>query len=302
MTEHRPPTKLFCFGFGYCACTLAARLARPESELGPITIAGTQRTPAHTEPAPVQVVPFEGTSRAAPVTAALAGATHVLLSVPPDASGDPALRWHAADLAALPSLVWIGYLSTIGVYGDAGGAVVTEQTPTNPSSDRGRRRVLAEDQWRQFGQTHQKRVEIFRLPGIYGPGRSAIDTVRNGTARRIVKPGQVFNRIHVTDIAAVLERAMARAQANVSALFDIFNVTDDEPAPPQDVIAYAAGLLSVPVPPEIPFDAATLSPMAQSFYAENKRASNAHLKATLGITLTYPTYHAGLAGIRRNLG
>jgi nucleoside-diphosphate-sugar epimerase len=290
-----PSSKLFCFGYGYCAEVLATRLGAQSMQ-----IAGTRRTVPATMSSAVKLAAFDGQARASAVAELLAGATHVLLSIPPDANGDPALRWHGRDLAALSSLAWIGYLSTVGVYGDAGGGKIDETAPLNPQSQRGARRMLAEQQWRAFGRESGKRVEVFRLPGIYGPGRSALDSVRDGTARRIVKPGQVFNRIHVADIAAALQRAMALASAGQVPAFDTFNVVDDEPAPPQDVVAYAAKLLGVPPPPEIPFADAQLSPMAQSFYGESKRVDNERLKSALGVTLTYPTYREGLTAILRD--
>ncbi len=288
-------SKLFCFGYGYCAEVLAERLRAT-----PLQIAGTRRTVAATAGGTIGLAAFDGKARAPAVSSLLADTTHVLLSIPPDAEGDPALRWHGTDLAALSSLVWIGYLSTIGVYGDTSGAKIDETAPLNPQSLRGARRVLAEQQWRAFGRESGKRVEAFRLPGIYGPGRSALDSVRDGTARRIVKPGQVFNRIHVADIAATLARAMALASAGKVPAYDTFNVVDDEPAPPQDVVAYAAELLGVPLPPEIPFSDAQLSPMAQSFYGESKRVENGRLRSALGVTLAYPTYREGLAAILRD--
>jgi dTDP-4-dehydrorhamnose reductase len=283
------PTQLFCFGFGYCASALAARL-------GAAHIVGTQRAPGGPVVGNTRLLSFDGTMRSPLVAEQLAGSTHVLLSVPPDADGDPVLRWHGADLAALASLRWVGYLSTVGVYGDADGAWVDETTPPLPASERGRRRLAAERQWQAFGKANRKRVEIFRLPGIYGPGRSAIEAVRAGTARRLVKPNQVFNRIHVADIAAALDRAMEFATADIALPFDTFNLTDDEPAPPQDVVAYAAKLLGVPPPPEQDFDTAVLTPMARSFYGESKRVSNARLKTCLDLTLRYPNYREGLAG------
>ena len=295
--------KLFCFGFGYCAEALMARLqtARLQTAIpdAAFSVAGTRRIVPQTQTGPVALAAFDGRARTPVVAELLTGTTHLLVSIPPDADGDPALRWHASDLAALTSLVWIGYFSTVGVYGDAAGGVVDETSPLKPQSPRGARRVLAEEQWRAFGRETGKRVEVFRLPGIYGPGRSALDTVRDGTARRIIKPGQVFNRIHVADIAGTLERAMTLATASRSLLVDTFNVVDDEPAPPQDVITYAAHLLCVTPPPEIPFADAQLSPMAQSFYGESKRVSNVRLKSALGVKLMYPTYREGLAALHR---
>ena len=285
------PQKLFCFGFGYTAAALAAQL-----DPAAWSLAGTRRHPA-TAPG---VVAFDGARRESVVATALRDTTHVLLSIPPTAEGDPALHHHAADIAALPSLRWIGYLSTIGVYGDTGGAWVDETGAVQPHSDRGERRARAEEAWRDFGRSTGKRVEIFRLPGIYGPGRSAIDQLRAGTARRIIKPGQVFNRIHVADIAAALACAMALASDRSHLPFDTFNLVDDEPAPPQDVIAFAAILLGVPIPPDQPFDTASLSPMARSFYAESKRVSNARMKQVLGVSLRYPTYREGMRAIIAN--
>ena len=178
---------------------------------------------------------------------ALATATHVLISVPPGSTGDRVLGCHRADLAAAPRLAWIGYLSTVGVYGDHGGAWVDETTPATPGTERSRRRLAAEQGWLALGRESGRQVQVFRLAGIYGPGRSAIDSIRDGTARRIVKPGQVFNRIHADDIASALEAAMTGRGRHA-----IYNVADDEPAPPQDVIAYAAALLAVAPPPASP--------------------------------------------------
>ena len=202
------------------------------------------------------------------------------------------LRHHSREIAKAHDVRWIGYLSTVGVYGDFGGAWVDEDTPPKPGSERTVRRLAAETAWRDFGANHDRAVRIFRLAGIYGPGRSAIDDLFAGTARRIVKPGQVFNRIHVEDIAAVLETAAANGGAHA-----VYNVTDNEPAPPQDVVAYAARLIGQDPPPETPFETAALSPMGFSFYSENRRVRNARLRDDLGVDLTYPSYREGLAAI-----
>jgi nucleoside-diphosphate-sugar epimerase len=282
--------RLFCFGLGYSALHLARRLRKDGWH-----IAGTARTAegaAAFAREGVAPLVFDGTRPGAGVREALQEATHVLVSVPPDAAGDPVLEHHAADIAAATSVGWIGYLSTVGVYGDRGGAWVDEDSSTNPTSERSRRRVAAEEAWRAFGNREHKRVQIFRLAGIYGPGRSAIDRLRAGTAQRIVKPGQVFNRVHVDDIARVLHAAMTRTGS-----FAVYNVADDEPAPPQDVIAYAARLLQLPFPPEIAIEEAELSPMAMSFYVENKRISNARLRADLGVELEFPSFREGLRAI-----
>jgi nucleoside-diphosphate-sugar epimerase len=224
--------------------------------------------------------------------AALEGMTHLLVSTAPEASGDPVLA--ALERTALPDLAWIGYLSTTGVYGDHRGAWVTEDSELRPVSLRSQRRVAAEMAWMQFGLKRNAAVQIFRLAGIYGPGRSQLDSLRDGTARRIVKPGQVFSRIHVEDIASVVMQGIAHPKIS-----GVFNVCDDEPAAPADVTAFAAGLLGMEPPPLEDFDAAktTMSEMGLSFWADNKRVANAKMKAALGMRLKYPTYREGLAAI-----
>jgi nucleoside-diphosphate-sugar epimerase len=194
------------------------------------------------------------------------------------------------DIAAQASrLDWLGYLSTTGVYGDARGDWVDESAPLTPATERGRRRVNAEASWSAIPDLP---LHIFRLAGIYGPGRGPFAKVRDGTARRIIKPGQVFSRIHVEDIAQVLEASMLNPEAGT-----VFNLCDDDPAPPQDVIAHAADLLDMEIPPETPFEEADLSPMARSFYSESKRVRNDRIKTDLGVTLKYPDYRAGLAAV-----
>jgi nucleoside-diphosphate-sugar epimerase len=278
----RSRATLLCFGFGYSARALARRLGRDW------TVAGTSREGG------------EGTSRfdrthSLPAEA-FAGVTHILVSVPPDELGDPALDIHAADIAAMPSLGWLGYLSTTGVYGDRSGDWVDETSELRPSGERGRRRVAAEGAWLDLSHRRGVPVHIFRLAGIYGPGRSPFDALRAGTAKRVtpdeLRPGQVFSRIHVDDLAAVLQASMARLRPGA-----IYNVCDDEPAAPADVVAHAAALLGIPPPPLTPFAEAGLSPMARSFYDDNKRVSNALIKRELGVMLRYPDYRAGLAAI-----
>lgn len=286
MTQH-----LLCVGMGYSARALSRRLAS----------AGWRVTGSATGPdgmarimaAGWNAIAFDGTVASAALGAAIRTATHLVVSAAPGEAGDPLLRCHAGDIAAAPDLAWIGYLSTIGVYGDHQGRWVDETAAPTPGSARSRQRVAAETAWTDFARQSCKRVQIFRLAGIYGPRRSAIDNLREGAARRIVKPGQIFNRIHVEDIAGTLEAAIGQPDARHT----IYNVTDDEPAPPQDVVAYAAALLNLPVPPDIPFENAQLSPMGLSFYGENKRVSNARIKTDLGVVLRFPTYREGLAGI-----
>lgn len=283
---------LFCFGFGYSAAVLARRLAAKGWAISGTTTQPEKATALRNEG--YRAFLFDGNAGTADVENALRGANHVLLSIPPDAGGDPALNVYGDAIASNSSISWIGYFSSVSVYGDAQGRWVDETTPLNPATERGRRRHLAEQAWIEFGRASGKTIVIFRLPGIYGPGRSAIDQLRAGKARRVFKPGQLTNRIHVDDIATAVEASLALMGGPF-----IFNVTDDLPAPPQDVIAYAAEILGVPCPP--PTDPAdeSLSPMARSFYAESKKVSNALMKAKLGIVLAYPTYAEGLKAIAR---
>jgi nucleoside-diphosphate-sugar epimerase len=278
--------RLLVFGLGYSASRFVERHGAAFD-----AVVGTRReTGAAPVPDASEIIAFDG-HRATPALAeAVAAATHILVSIAPDKAGDPVLRSFGDAIATAPGLVWIGYLSTIGVYGDFGGAWVDEETPIRPSRDRNLRRAEAERDWLDLGRRIARPVQVFRLAGIYGPGRSAIDNVRDGTARRIVKPGQLFNRIHVDDIAGAIMAGLARPGVG-----PVVNVADDEPAPPQDVVAYAAGLLGVDPPPETPFDEAELSPMGRSFYSENKRVSNRRLRDGLGHDLLYPTYREGLA-------
>ena len=282
-----PSPHLFCFGLGYSAAALAkALLARGWR------VTGTCRDAARADAlramgiAPVifdRDRPIDGLDRH------LAAATHLLSSVPPDETGDPVLDVHGPAIAAAsPHLAWIGYLSTTGVYGDRAGGWVDEQSALEPTGERGRRRVAAEAGWRALPNP----AHLFRLAGIYGPGRSALDTVRSGKARRILKPGQIFSRIHVEDIAQVILASMARPDPGAA-----YNVCDDDPADPAEVIAFACDLLGVPPPPEVPFETAALSPMARSFYDDNKRVKNDRIKRELDVQLTYPSYRAGLRAL-----
>jgi len=269
---------LLCFGFGYSASTLARRLLARGW-----TVRGTSRDPAKRATEGVTLYPFD---RDTPLPAdAFEGVTHLLTSIAPDEAGDPVLDVEGARLRTLPALAWAGYLGTTAVYGDRAGAWVDETADLAPTSARGRRRVEAERAWLASGLP----VHVFRLAGIYGPGRSAVEQLRAGTARRIVKPGQVFSRIHVEDIATVLEASINRPNPGA-----VYNVCDDEPAPPQDVVAYAAERLGVAVPPDLPFETAELSAMARSFYADNRRVSNARIKDELGVDLAFATYRTGI--------
>ena len=279
--------RLFCFGYGYSAESLVRRLSARD-----VAAAGTRTNLPETPEPAVELVVYKGDAASADVRRLLAGTTHLLVSIPPDLEGDVVLRHFREDIAALPDLAWVGYLSTIGVYGDHRGAWVDEETPTRPTSERSLRRLQAEQAWLRFRGESGKRVEIFRLSGIYGPGRSVLDNLKTGTARRIIKPYQVFNRIHVDDIARVLAAAIDKDAGHA-----IYNVSDDEPAPPEDVVAYAAELLGLPLPPAVAFEAADLTGMAASFWAESKRVRNARIREDLGVELLYPTYREGLRAL-----
>lgn len=280
------PGSLFVFGLGYSAERLGrALLARGWR------VAGTTREEvraAELREAGFEVHRFDRDRPLADPTSILAGTTHLLSSVPPDAIGDPVLDRHGPDLVRLDGVTWAGYLSTTGVYGDRGGGWVDETSPLEPTGERGRRRAAAEAAWLGLGLP----MHVFRLAGIYGPGRSALDTVRAGRAKRVHKPGQVFSRIHVDDIVAVLLASIAQPNPGTA-----YNVCDDEPAPPAEVVEHACRLLGVDPPPLVPFDEAELGPMARSFWADSKRVSNRRIREELGVTLAYPTYREGLGAL-----
>ena len=288
-THPMTPGTLFCFGLGFSARVLAARLHR--QGWGVIGTSRSLQKAADLAALGYDSHVFDGS---APLSdpSVLAPATHMLISVPAEDEADAVLRWHAADIARLPNLKWLGYLSTTGVYGDRKGDWVDEATPINPTQGRSRRRAEAEAGWLKLQAEHGVPVHVFRLAGIYGVGRNQLEGVKRGTAHRINKPGQVFCRIHVEDIAQVLEASMARPNPGA-----IYNVADDAPAPPQDVVKYAADLLGITPPPEIPFDQAQLSPMAASFYADSRRVHNDRIKTELGVALKYPTYREGLKAL-----
>lgn len=218
----------------------------------------------------------------------LAEVSHLLTSVAPNESGDPVLAAHGVDLRVASHLTWAGYLSTTGVYGDHGGRWVDESAPLTPSTQRGQARVEAEAGWQSLGLP----LHIFRLAGIYGPGRGPFAKVRKGTARRIIKKGQVFSRIHVDDIAQVLLASIDHPNPG-----SVYNVCDDDPAPPEEVIAHAAELLGLPLPPAVSYEEAEMTPMARSFYADSKRVRNDRIKEELGVNLLYPDYRTGLAAL-----
>ena len=257
--------RLFCFGLGYSAGVLSRRLAAKGW-----SISGTATTAEKAEALKqhgYEAFVFDGRERDSAIADALSRSTHILLSIPPGEDGDPAYRVYASDIAASPSIAWIGYFSSISVYGDSKGEWVDETTPPGPVTDRGKRRLDAENAWIELSRASGKTTVVLRLPGIYG-------------------------RVHVDDIATATEAALGLASA-----IHVFNVTDDLPAPPQDVIAYGAEILGVPCPPATDPTDASLSPMARSFYAESKKVSNARMKNELGVKLAYPTYVEGLNAI-----
>lgn len=287
MTEKR----ILIFGAGYSGRAFAR--TRRDGE----HILGTTRSPDNfpaLRAAGIEPLLFDGSAVSPVLAGAIGEATHVVVSAAPGDHGDPVLAACGDALRrSAPDLAWIGYLSTVGVYGDHDGAWVDEEAECRPTSRRSVARVSAEREWEVFGRERGVPVAILRLSGIYGPGRNAFVNLSAGTARRLVKPGQVFNRIHVADIAGALRHL---ADGNIGG---IFNVTDDLPAPPQDVVAHAAGIMGVAPPPEIAFDTAELSPMQRSFYAENKRVSNAAIKKS-GYRFHYPDYRAALAALWRD--
>lgn len=267
---------LLCLGFGYTARVLARHLLAEGWR-----VIGTSREPVEADGVemmtwPGQEVPIDGM-------------THILNSIGPTIEGDPVLAAMGDRIAKAQSLEWVGYLSTTAVYGHHDGAWVDEDTPVAPTSQRGDWRALAEAQWQAIPGLP---LHIFRLAGIYGPGRGPFAKLMAGKARRIIKPGQVFSRIHVDDIAQVLAASIAQPRAGA-----IYNVCDDDPAPPQDVLGHAAELLGLPMPAEVPFDEAGMTPMARSFYGENKRVRNRRIKEELGVKLLYPTYREGLRAV-----
>jgi nucleoside-diphosphate-sugar epimerase len=287
---------LASFGLGYCAAhyvkAYGARFTR---------IIGTTRTPERAAQLSArefggrkpEMLVFDGDTVSPQLLAAVAQTDALLISAAPDEQGDAVLRALGDALASAPRLSAVVLLSTIGVYGDHAGAWIDETTAPDPTRERADARLIAERAWQARGRARGIPVAVLRLGGIYGPGQNALVNVRLGRARRIDKPGQVFNRIHVEDIGQAIDAAFARGADGV------FNVVDDEPTPPGDPIAFAAGLLGLPPPPEIAFADAvkTMTPMAASFYAENRRVRNDRLKSVLGVRLRYPTYREGLTAL-----
>ncbi len=278
--------KLFIFGLGFSAEAVATT-ARCNFD----RICGTARTPekiARIRSSGMSACVFDGITLTEDLKSQLADATHLLMSVAPG-EDDPVLSALNGELPTLsPKLKWIGYLSTVGVYGNHDGAWVDEETLPKPVSQRSIWRINAENAWREAASKANVPLAIFRLSGIYGTGRNAFVTIEKGKSRRLVKPGQVFNRIHRDDIGKAVTLAM---QGKISG---VFNITDNEPAPPQDVVTFAHKLMGREPPPELSFETADITPMARSFYGENKRVSNAKSKAMLGMDYDWPDYRTSL--------
>lgn len=285
----KPKNHLFCFGHGYCCDYLGHDLLKEENGW---RISGTTRDHEKRDALRkrgIKTYIFDEHSPLPDALYILRDVTHILISTPPGNAGDPTFLAHGHDICKLPSIKWVGYLSTTGAYGDRGGGWVDENSELRPTTIRGSRRAKAEMQWLSLYKSHNLPVHIFRMAGIYGPGRCALDSVRSGIARRIDKPGHAFSRIHVEDIVQVLKASIANPAPG-----EIYNLSDDEPAPSHVVIEYACKLLGIPAPPLIPYDKADLAPIARSFYADNKRIKNDKIKNDLGIELKYKNYKEGL--------
>ena len=281
----------FFFGLGFSSLAALAALRTGQQT---VSVEGSVRTQDKADRLTregIKAHVFDGTKPGNTLGPVVRAASHVVFSIAPGAEGDPALIHHRADLDAAAGLAWLCYYSTVGVYGDFGGEWIDEGAPLVPRNERSDRRVLAEQVWRDYAAKRGVPLTILRLAGIYGPGRSTFDKLRDGTAKRVIKPGQVFNRIHVADIGQVTALAAA------ARLDGTFNLADDEPAPPQDLVTHAARMMGAEPPPEIAFNEADMNPMQRSFYADNKRVSNRAIKQALGIELLYPNYRAGLASI-----
>lgn len=284
--------RLLIVGFGYSAATVA-RVAMNSGASVVGTVTGQQEA-ARLEAAGLETLVFDGVFGTDAVRTALVDATHILVTVPAQDNGDPVLPSIGQDIFSRPKPLWVGYMSTVGVYGDHRGAEVTEETRPRPSRKRARNRLAAERAWTAAADAADVPLSILRLGGIYGPGRNALFDLARGKAHRIVKPGHVSSRIHVEDLAIVtLAAAVRRADG-------IFNVVDDEPAPPQDVVAYAAQLMGIEPPPEVPLEEAKLSPMGRSFYADERRVLNAKVRDRLGTMYRFPTYRLGLGQMWRD--
>ncbi len=284
--------RLFCFGLGFSAQALAKRLV-PQGWDVSGTVRGEQD---EIKAESISVCPFDGSHPTAEISEAISRATHLLITIPPQPSGDVVLENFGKEISKARHLQWIGYISSTGVYGDAKGEWVDESSPLLASTDRNLRRIEVESAWLKVGQDQGPPVMIFRCVGIYGPGRNLLVSVRQGRARRIDKPGLVFSRIHSEDLAQTLEASMKKPRSG-----EIYNVSDDCPSPPAEAVEYACSLLDVEPPPLVPYEKADLSPTARGFYITNKRISNKKIKQELGVKLQYPDYRLGLSALLKEL-
>ncbi len=288
---------LFAFGLGYSAQALADRLLADGWR-----VTGTCRSPQKAEALAargIEVLVFDPAAGAIPDLTALDAATHIVSSIAPDRDGDPVLNALSERLEVAKDIVWTAYLSTTGVYGDSGGDWVDESSPTHPTLDRAKRRVAAENAWMALHAHHGHPVHIFRLAGIYGPGRSVFDTIKAGKARRIDRPGHLFGRIHVEDIATTLLASIANPNPGA-----IYNVCDDKPAAPADVTTHACALLGIDPPPLMSFEDAVrdMSAMGRTFWEDNRKVSNRRIRDELKVMLRHPDYQAGLRSIAEETG
>lgn len=286
LLEQGPPMPHLLFlGYGYCARVLARQLHEEGWQLSGTSRSAERLAALEADHVrPWQLSPDRPLDREA-----FRSVTHALISIPPDEKGDLVARLHGEEVAQSKSLSWLGLLSTTGVYGDHGGAWVTEDSPLQPSNDRSAQRVLAESQWLDLWRERGVPAHIFRVAGIYGPGRNPLDQVRAGKATRIVRRDLALGRIHVADIAGILRASMSAPRAGA-----VYNVVDDLPVPPQDITTYACELLGVAPPPEISYERAEMPPLMREFYSDLKLVSNARIKQELGYQLRYPTYRDGL--------
>ncbi|KKJ77949.1 hypothetical protein WH95_05910 [Kiloniella litopenaei] len=287
---------LFCFGLGFSALVFARRMMalgwkvsgtiRPDSDKD-------QGKKERLESEGIVVHNFDRSVPLAEASTVLCDVTHILSSVPPGKEGDCVLQLHATEITACEKLEWVGYLSTTGVYGNRDGGVVFEDDPLSPSSPRSKQRAQAEKEWLALVDAHDIPVHIFRLAGIYGPGRNPLDSLKSGRVKqRIDKPGHIFSRIHVEDIANVLEASVNHPRAG-----RIYNVCDNAPEEPSKVTTYASQLLGIDPPPLVSFDDAEMSPMAKTFWLDNKRVDNSRIINELGVKLDYPDYQSGLKSL-----
>jgi nucleoside-diphosphate-sugar epimerase len=292
MSKNPKKNSLFCFGLGFAAQVFAKRMHAQGW-----TVSGSSRAIDKKDSLKeLSMLPFDGTCVTEEIRGALSEATHLLISIPPQPSGDVVLQKFSSQLAECKKLEWIGYISSTGVYGDTQGQWVDESSPLHPITELNVRRVEAENGWLSMAKENGCPVMIFRCAAIYGLGRNLLVSVKQGRARRIEKPGLVFSRIHVEDLAQILEASINKPRSG-----EIYNVSDDHPAPPTEAVEYACNLLHVTPPPLIPFESAELSKIARGFYQTCKRVGNKKIKEELGVKLKYPDYRSGLEAILKTM-